>query len=98
MFQKIWATCEIGEYLLSTVNPVVNNDAEAPGPIIDEKFYKIDTSIDNTDIKYLTANIENLLNETVAPQLVSYIAVPSAALLFLLLWLLLYFVNCFACS
>lgn len=67
--KKIWATCEIGEYLLSTVNPVVNNDAEAPGPIIDEKFHKIDPSIDNTDIKYLTANIETLLNETVAPQL-----------------------------
>ena len=56
----------------------MNNDAEAPGPIIDEKFHKIDPSIDNTDIKYLTANIETLLNETVAPQLVSYIAVPSS--------------------
>jgi hypothetical protein len=77
MFQKIWATCEIGEYLLSTVNPKVDNDGEAPDPIIDERFHKIDSSIDNRGIKYLTANIETLLNKRVTPQLVSYIGVPS---------------------
>jgi hypothetical protein len=61
------------------VNPAVNNDAEAPGPIIDEKFHILDPSIDKTDIKYLTSDIETLLNKTVAPQLVSYTAVSAAA-------------------
>jgi hypothetical protein len=73
MFQKIWATCEIGEYLLSKVNPKVDNYGEVPDPIMDERFHKIDPSIDNRGIKYLTANIETLL----PPQLVSYIGVPS---------------------
>lgn len=77
MFQKIWATCEIGEYLLSTVNPKVDNNGEAPDPIIDERFHKIDPSIDNRGIKYLTANIETLLNKKVTPRLVSYVGVPS---------------------
>jgi hypothetical protein len=77
LFQKIWATCEIGEYLLSTVNPGVNNDAEAPVPILDETFQKIDPSINNTEIKYLTRDMEKLLNMTVAPQLVSYIVISS---------------------
>ena len=77
MFQKIWATCEIGEYLLSTVNPKVDNDSEAPDPIIDERFHAIDPNIDNRGIKYLTANIEILLNERVSRRLVGYIGVPS---------------------
>ena len=63
MFQEIWATCEIGEYLLSTVNPKVDKDGEAPDPIIDEEFHKIDPSIDNTGIKYLTANMKTLLEQ-----------------------------------
>ncbi|XP_021942836.1 sister chromatid cohesion protein PDS5 homolog A-B-like isoform X2 [Zootermopsis nevadensis] len=67
--KKIWATCEIGEYLLSTVNPGVNNDAEAPVPILDETFQKIDPNIDNTEIKYLTRNMVKLLNMTVDSQL-----------------------------
>lgn len=71
MFQKIWATCEIGEYLLSTVNPKVDSYAEAPDPIIDERYHKIDPSIDNRSIKYLTANMETLLKKSVAPQPVS---------------------------
>jgi hypothetical protein len=73
MFQKIWATCEIGEYLLSTVNPLVNNDAETPVPILDRTFHKLDLSIDNTDVKYLTINMENILEKTVASQLVCYV-------------------------
>lgn len=77
MFQKIWATCEIGEYLLSTFDPKVNNNAVAPDPLIDERFYKIVPGIDNRSIKYLTANIETLLRERGSPELVSYIAVPS---------------------
>lgn len=77
MFQKIWATCEIGEYLLSKVNPKVDNGAKAPDPIIDKRFLKIDPSIDNRHIKYLTANIETLLDKRGIPKLVSYIAVPS---------------------
>ena len=78
MFQKIWATCEIGEYLLSKVNPKVDNGGEAPDPIIDERYHNIDPSIDNRGIKYLTANMETLLNERVSPRLVSYIGVPSS--------------------
>lgn len=82
MFQKIWAMCEIGEYLLSTVNSVVNNDAEVPVPVLDKTFHKMDPSIDNTDVKYLTVNMENLLNETVASQLVCYIVMPSTLISF----------------
>lgn len=82
MFQKIWATCEIGEYLLSTVNPGVNNDAEAPVPILDETFQKIDPNIDNTEIKYLTRNMVKLLNMTVDSQLVSYIMISSTIVSF----------------
>jgi hypothetical protein len=77
MFQKIWATCEIGEYLLSKVNPEVDNYAEAADPLIDVGFHKIDPSIDNRHIKYLTANIETLLKKRGNPKLVSYFAVPS---------------------
>ena len=78
MFQKIWTTCEIGEYLLSTVNPKVDIGGETPDPIIDKRFHKIDPSIDNRGIKYLTANMETLQNERVFPQLVSYIGIPSS--------------------
>jgi len=75
MFQKIWATCEIGEYLLSAVNAKVDNDAEVADPIIDERFHKIDSNIDNRGIKYLTENMESPLRERVSPRLVSYIGV-----------------------
>jgi hypothetical protein len=81
-FQKIWATCEIGEYLLSTVNPRVNNNAEAPVPILDETFQKVDPSIDNAEIKFLTSDMEKLLNATVASQLVSYFIISSTFVLF----------------
>jgi hypothetical protein len=82
MFQKIWATCEIGEFLLSTVNPAVNNNAEAPVPILDETFHRVDPGINNTEIKYLTADMEKLLNETVVSQLVSYTVIPLILVLF----------------
>lgn len=82
MFQKIWAMCEVGEYLLSTVNSVVNNDAEVPVPVLDKTFHKMDPSIDNTAVKYLTVNMENLLNETVASQLVCYIVMPFTLISF----------------
>jgi hypothetical protein len=58
------------------LNPKVDNDGEAPDPIIHECFHKIDPSIDNRGIKYLTANMETLLKERVTPRLVSYIGVP----------------------
>ena len=77
MFQKIRATSEIGDYLLSKVNPKVDNYGEETDPIIDERFHKIDPSIGNRGIKYLTANIETLLNKRVTPRLVSYIGLPS---------------------
>jgi hypothetical protein len=83
MFQKIWAMCEIGEYLLSTVNPIVNNDAEAPVPVLDETFHKMDPSIDNADVKYLTVDMENLLNQTVVSQLVCYIVMSSTCIFIL---------------
>jgi hypothetical protein len=64
------------------VNPVVNNDAEAPEPVLDETFHKMDPSIDNTDVKYLTVDLENLLNKTVVSQLVCYIVMPSTLISF----------------
>jgi hypothetical protein len=82
MFQKIWATCEIAEYLLSTVNPLVDNGAEAPAPILDITFHKLDLSIDNTDVKYLTVNMENLLEKIVTSQLVCYIMIPFTLISF----------------
>jgi hypothetical protein len=82
MFQKIWATCEIAEYVLSTVNPLVDNDAETPTPILEKTFHKLDLSIDNTDVKYLTVNMENLLEQIVASQLVCYVMMPFTLISF----------------